>query len=87
MTADGLDEATHVFAMTHGHIDALERRFPQHAGKFYLVCEFADIPGEGVGMDVPDPIGMGRAAYEEVAKVLEQAIPTLIAFIDQTWQK
>ena len=87
VTVDVLDEATHVFAMTHGHIDALERRFPQHAGKFYLVCEFADIPGEGVGMDVPDPIGMGRAAYEEVAKVLEQAIPTLIAFIDQTWQK
>ncbi|KAB2641496.1 MAG: low molecular weight protein arginine phosphatase [Verrucomicrobia bacterium] len=87
VTADVLDEATHVFAMTQGHIAALERRFPQHAAKFYLVCEFADIPGEGVGIDVPDPIGMGRAAYEEVAKVLEQAIPSLIGFIDQTWQK
>ena len=84
--ADLLDEVTHVFAMTQSHLHALESRFPQHAGKFYLVCEFADIPGRGVGTDVPDPIGMGRAAYEEVAQLLDRAIPTLIAFIDQTWQ-
>ena len=87
VTAALLDEATHVFAMTHSHLNALESRFPQHAGKFYLVCEFADIAGHGVGMEVPDPIGMGRAAYEEVAEVFEQAIPSLIAFIDQTWGK
>jgi len=87
VTADVLDEATHVFAMTQSHLNTLESRFPQHAGKFYLVCEFADIPGQGVGADVPDPIGMGRAAYEEVAKVFEEAIPSLIAFIDQTWGK
>jgi protein-tyrosine-phosphatase len=82
-----LDEATHVFAMTHSHLSMLESRFPQHADKFYLVCEFVDIPGKGLGMDVPDPIGMGRAAYEEVAQVLDQAIPAVIAFIDQTWPK
>ncbi len=87
VSTDVLDEATHVFAMTQSHIDALERRFPQHAKKYYLVCEFADISGQGPGVDVPDPIGMGRSAYEEAAEVLEQAIPTLIAFIDQTWGK
>ncbi|MEI6605236.1 MAG: low molecular weight protein arginine phosphatase [Verrucomicrobiota bacterium] len=87
VTEEVLGEATHVFAMTQSHLNTLESRFGQHAEKFYLVCEFADIPGQGIGGDVPDPIGMGRAAYEEVAKVLEQAIPTLIAFIDQTWQK
>ena len=36
--------------------------------------------------DLPDPIGMGRKAYEETAKTLDLAIPTLIAFVDQTWQ-
>ena len=82
-----LEEATHVFAMTHSHLSALECRFPEHAEKFYLVCEFADIPGQGVGVDVPDPIGMGRAAYEEVAKILDLAIPSIIAFIDQTSPK
>jgi len=87
VTAAVLEEATHVFAMTRSHLSALESRFPQHAGKFYLVCEFADIPGKGVGIEVPDPIGMGRAAYEEVADILDRAIPAIIAFIDQTWQK
>ncbi len=82
-----LEEATHVFAMTHGHLSALESRFPGQAKKFYRVCEFVDIPGQGVGIDVPDPIGMGRAAYEEVARILDLAIPSIIAFIDQTSAK
>ena len=30
------------------------------------------------------PIGMGRAAYQEVAKTLDAAIPAIIAYIDQT---
>jgi hypothetical protein len=30
---------------------------------------------------------MGRAAYEDVATVLESAIPTIIAYIDQTTAK
>jgi len=87
VTADLLEEVSHVFAMTQSHLSSLESRFPEHAGKFYLVCEFADIPGKGFGTDVPDPIGMGRAAYEEAAELLEQAIPTIIAYIDQTSQQ
>ena len=82
-----VSEATHVFAMTRSHMDALLSLFPEYEDKFYLACEFADIPGLGVGCDVPDPIGMGSGAYEEVAKTLDLAIPSLIAFIDQTWQR
>lgn len=85
VSAELLEEATHVFAMTRSHLHALERRFPQFAEKYYLACEFVDLPGEGVGADVPDPIGMGRAAYEEVAAVLDQAIPALLAYVDRTW--
>jgi protein-tyrosine-phosphatase len=81
-----LEASTHVFAMTRSHLDILENRFPEHAEKFYLACEFVEIPALGVGIDVPDPIGMGRAAYEDVARILEHAIPTIIAYIDQTWQ-
>lgn len=76
--------ATHVFAMTHQHLAVLLRSFPDHEEKFYLACEFVDLPGRGVGSDVPDPIGGGPAAYREVAETLDLAIPTLIAFIDQT---
>jgi protein-tyrosine-phosphatase len=87
VTADLLAEATHVFAMTRSHLQVLERRFPQFAEKYFLVCEFVALPGQGVDAEVPDPIGMGRAAYEEVAAVLNLAIPTIIGYIDQTWDK
>ena len=84
VTATLLSEATHVFVMTGGHLAALEKRFPEFSEKYYLVCEFVDIPGLGIGTDVPDPIGMGPAAYQEVADVLKLAVPSIIAFIDQT---
>jgi protein-tyrosine-phosphatase len=77
-----LARATHVFAMTEGHLAALETRFPGHSDKFFLVREFSGISDKRQGLDVPDPIGMGMAAYEEVAKVLETAIPAIIAYID-----
>jgi protein-tyrosine-phosphatase len=84
VSANILSDATHVFAMTHGHLQVLESRFPDHSDKYYLACEFADIPGKGLGADVPDPIGMGKKAYEDVAKVLKLAIPAIISYIDRT---
>lgn len=81
-----IERATHVFAMTCQHLAVLHEMFPEHEEKFYLACEFVDLPGRGVGCDVPDPIGCGATAYHEVAETLDQAIPTLIAFIDQTWK-
>ncbi len=84
VSRDILADATHVFAMTQGHLQTLEARFPEFSDKFYLVCEFVEIPREGIGADVPDPIGLGRRAYEKVAEMLDAAIPTIIAYIDQT---
>ncbi len=82
-----LNEATHVFAMTEGHLAALESRFPNHVDKFYLVREFAAADGKRFSKDVPDPIGMGMGAYEEVAKVFEAAIPSIIAYVDSLSSK
>ncbi len=77
-----LKQASHVFAMTEGHLAVMESRFPEHADKLFLVREFAGITDRRQGVDVPDPIGMGQPAYEEVAKVLDAAIPAIIAYID-----
>ena len=82
VTAAILAAATHVFAMTEGHLAVLEARFPEHADKYFLVREFSGISDKRQGIDVPDPIGMGSAAYEEVAKVLDAAIPSIIAYVD-----
>ncbi|HEX5790965.1 MAG TPA: low molecular weight protein arginine phosphatase [Luteolibacter sp.] len=82
VTEELLAKASHVFVMTEGHLVSLESRFPQHSDKYYLIREFSGIKDKRDGLDVPDPIGMGQAAYEEVAKVLEAAIPNIIAYVD-----
>nr|WP_267908282.1 hypothetical protein [Luteolibacter yonseiensis] len=81
-----LSKATHVFAMTRGHLQTLESLFPEHVDKFYLVCEFVESPQRESDKDVPDPIGLGRRAYEEVGNMFDAAIPTIVAYIDQTWK-
>jgi len=81
-----LAAATHVFAMTRGHLQTLESRFPEYADKFYLICEFVPPSNKGECADVLDPIGLGRRAYEEVAEMFDIAIPPIIAYIDQTWK-
>jgi protein-tyrosine-phosphatase len=82
-----LAQATHVFAMTEGHLAALEAYFPQHSDKFFLVREFSGITDKRQGVNVPDPIGMGPAAYEEVARVLDAAIPAIVAYVDSVGGK
>ena len=84
VSAKLLEEATHVFTMTRGHMHVLEDHFPEFSDKYYLACEFVDIAGRGLGADVPDPIGMGKRAYQDVAKVFDEAIPAIISYIDQT---
>jgi protein-tyrosine-phosphatase len=78
---DLLNQASHVFAMTQSHLDVLDRAFPEHADKSYLICDFVEIDGR-VGQDVPDPIGMGARAYQKVAQVFEKALPGLIRFVE-----
>lgn len=79
-----LDSATHVIAMTHTHLMTLEARFPNHTDKFYLLGEFIQTTAETSPPDVPDPIGMPRAAYQEVAAMIERAIPVIIRYIDES---
>ena len=76
-----LREATAVFCMTEGHLELLEAMFPEYEKKYHLACDFLEVDGV-VGMDVPDPIGMGAAAYEEVAEVLEAAMEGVTGYLD-----
>ena len=57
-----LSKATHVFAMTLGHLQTLEARFPHHSDKFYLVCEFAETRREaGSARTCPTPSAWAAA--------------------------
>ncbi len=81
-----LEQATHVFAMSSHHMAAIVDEFPEQADKVYLVSEF--VAEDALrGRDVSDPFGQGRAAYQETLSSLEKMLPSLLAYIDQTWKK
>ena len=76
-----LEEAEAVFCMTEGHLDMLERMHPGQEEKYHLACDFVEINGR-VGVDVPDPIGMGRSAYEMTSKVLNEAVAGIMGYLE-----
>lgn len=81
-----LEAATHVFAMSSNHQAAIEEEFPAFTDKVYLVSEFvADDTLRG--RDISDPFGQSRHAYEQTLRDLEKILPSLVAYIDQTWEK
>ena len=76
-----LTRADLVIAMTASHAGVVRHYFSAHAADVSLLCDFID-PDEGLaGADIPDPIGMGAEAYEEVAEVMELALPGIIAAV------
>ncbi|MDA0766499.1 MAG: low molecular weight protein arginine phosphatase [Verrucomicrobia bacterium] len=75
---DLLEEADHVFCMTRGHLEMLEMMYPEFRDRFHLVRDFDSVER---GEDVPDPIGMGREAYEEVAECFETALAGILEFL------
>jgi glycine hydroxymethyltransferase len=83
LTAELVDRATHIFAMTGAHLDTIQTLFPQGAEKAFLLREFEE-PGTTVWRDVPDPIGLGREVYEDCARIIKNALPSVLAFVEQS---
>ena len=82
LTGALVDEATHIFAMTGAHVETIQTLFPQSAEKTFLLREFEQ-PGTTVWRDVPDPIGLGREVYEDCARIIKNALPSVLAFVEQ----
>ncbi len=78
-----IKRATHIFTMTDMHRRSIVKMHPKSDRKTYLVTEFCEINGR-IGADIPDPIGLGMAAYEELYEMLKAALPTVFQFIEQT---
>ncbi len=83
LTAELVDWATHIFAMTGAHLETIHMLFPQGAEKTYLLREFEEA-GATCWRDVPDPIGMGRDVYEVCARTIKNALPSVLAFVEQS---
>lgn len=83
LTATLIDRATHIFAMTGAHLETIHLLFPHGADKSYLLREFEEA-GTTVWRDVPDPIGLGRDVYEVCARTIKNALPGVLAFVEQS---
>ena len=82
LTGALVDRATHIFAMTGAHLETIQMLFPQGAEKSFLLREFEE-PGTTVWRDVPDPIGLGREVYEDCTRIIKNALPSVLAFVEQ----
>jgi glycine hydroxymethyltransferase len=83
LTAELVDRATHIFAMTGAHLEMIHMLFPHGAEKTFLLREFEE-PGSTCWRDVPDPIGMGREIYEDCARTIKNALPSVLSFVEQS---
>ena len=83
LTATLVEHATHIFAMTGAHLETIHLLFPHGAQKAFLLREFEE-PGMTVWRDVPDPIGCNRDVYGACAATIKNALPTVLAFVEQS---
>ncbi len=83
LTATLVERATHIFAMTGSHLDTMQMLFPQGSEKMFLLREFEE-PGATVWRDLLDPIGMGYHVYHDCADAIEKALPSVLAYVEQT---
>src|SRR5207245_8369345 len=83
LTGALIDRATHIFAMTGAHLETIHMLFPNSAEKTFLLREFEE-PGATVWRDVPDPIGLGREVYEDCARTIKNALPSVLSFVEQS---
>ncbi len=83
LNQDIVENATHIFAMTEGHLEMIEALFPEAREKTFLVTEFTG--NDSIrNSDIPDPIGLGPHAYKRTCQLLLESLPAALAFIEQT---
>ena len=83
LTATLVEQATHIFAMTGAHLETIQMLFPNAGEKTFLLREFEEA-GTTVWRDVPDPIGCARDVYFVCAETIKNALPSVLAFVEQS---
>ena len=83
LTTSLVERATHIFAMTGAHVETIQMLFPMAADKTFLLREFEEA-GSTCWRDVPDPIGLGRDVYNDCAETIKNALPSVLAFVEES---
>ena len=75
-----IDQSSYIFAMSSGHLSAIESMFPKALEKTFLVTEFCD--SESVeGAVIPDPYGGTIKEYEHTKDLLDVSFPSILNFL------
>lgn len=85
VTVDLVEKATHIFVMGRSHLAAVLSSHPDAEDKVYLVSEFA-ADDRLRGRDLCDPFGGDLADYRETLEHLQKMLPSVLAYIEQTWK-
>lgn len=86
VTRQLVEEATHIVTLSQSHLRSLAAQFPEAMDKAYLVSEFS-ADDDLRDQDVSDPFGQDMSAYRHTWGLLEKLLPTVLAYIDQTFDK
>lgn len=85
VTVGVVDKASHIFALSRSHLAALLDDYPEAEDKIYLLSEFTS-DDQMRGKDVNDPFGGDLDDYREMQEHLDKLLPSIHAFIEQTWK-
>jgi len=77
-----VEQADFIFTMTRQQQDAIQTIYPAAAEKTFVLREFED--AEVIGKDISDPIGQSLEVYRRTRDQIQNALPSLVQFIDQT---
>jgi glycine hydroxymethyltransferase len=77
-----VEQADFIFTMTRQQQDGIQTIYPAAAEKTFVLREFED--AEVIGKDIGDPIGQSIEIYRRTRDQIQNALPSLVRFIDQT---
>jgi protein-tyrosine phosphatase len=79
LTPPMVEEFTHIFGMTRGHIDVIRTYFPESLEKTFVLREF--LSDGDLDLDVPDPIGMEMEEYIRCRNLIKESMPGILKFV------
>jgi len=85
LVTDGLvDKASLLLTMTASQRDEILDRFPEAAGKVFLITALGADQRHG---DVADPVGMSADDYRRIRDEIDEALPDVVLFLHEYGKK
>ena len=79
LTPELVAEVDYIFGLAHGHVENLDRYFPQAREKIFLLREFVEtLPRHE--REISDPIGGDLSVYQACRDEIKQGVESIIPF-------